>query len=171
MRTLRQPGAPLQPRRVLVWGSAAAQLRLEAPPGTDLLTWLAAELERQAMRSAGIALSGGSFERMQYLTGQPDASGARVATYGPPTTVEGATLLSGNATFGRGPDGGPLVHCHAVVAGPDGQVHGGHLPPGACTVGADGVVAWATAVEGAEWAVAYDPETNYPIFQPREAAP
>jgi hypothetical protein len=171
MRTLRQPGAPLQPRRLLVWGEGAEQLRLVAPAGADLLTWLAAGLERRGARSAGLALTGGSFARMQYLTGQPDASGARVATYGPPTTVERAVLVSGSATFGRGPDGGPLVHCHAVVVGPDGRVHGGHLPPGASIAGQDGVVAWAVAIDGAEWRVAYDPETNYPIFQPCQTLP
>jgi predicted DNA-binding protein with PD1-like motif len=146
-------------------------VRLQVPAGADLLTWLEAALEGRAVRSAGLMLVGGSFSTMQYLTGQPDPSGARVATYGAPTTVTDAVLISGSSIYGRDPDDRPLVHCHAVVVAPDGRVHGGHLPPRVCRVGTGGIVAWATLVSGAEWRVRYDAETNYSIFDPVGSAP
>ena len=68
-------------------------------------------------------------------------------------------------------EGGTLLHCHAVVVDRDGRIHGGHLPPGVCTAGAEGLTALVTALDGAGFQAAYDAETNYPIFQPATAAP
>jgi predicted DNA-binding protein with PD1-like motif len=171
VRTLAQPGAPLQPRRLLVRARGVADLRVVVPAGADLLTWLEQHLDERGVRSAGILMSGGSFATMQYLTGQPDRSGARVATYGAPTTVADSVLVSGNAIYGRTAEDRPLVHCHAVVVGPDGRVHGGHLPPRVCTVAPDGIVCWVTALAGAAWRVSPDSETNYAIFHPEEDGP
>ena len=106
---------------------------------------------------------------MAYLTGAEDPSGARVATYGPPTWLEGpVTLLGANGILGPGPDGDTLLHCHAVVVDARGRLHGGHLPPGDVLLGAGGAVALATPLREAAFAASYDSETNYPLFQPRK---
>ncbi|MCK6449731.1 MAG: DNA-binding protein [Alphaproteobacteria bacterium] len=167
MRTIRQPGKPARPRVLSVAASSGGELRIVVPEGTDLLNGLARALTGAGVASAAVFLNGGRFARMQYLTGQPCRDGKRVATYGAPTTLVGpVTLLSGNAFLGIDEMGKSIVHCHAVVVDRDGAVHGGHLPPGVCTVGPGGVVALAAALADAALAVRYDAETNYPIFHP-----
>ena len=78
------------------------------------------------------------------------------------------TLLSGNAIVGLDAEGAPLVHAHAVMADAEGRVHGGHLPPGECPVGAEGARALAVLHGPVLFAVREDPETNYAIFHPSE---
>jgi len=171
LRTVKQPGRPARPRLLSVTAGNGGELRLVLPEGADLLHGLAGALGRAGVRSAAVALIGGSFSRMAYLTGQPCDDGSRVATYGAPTPLEGpVTLLSGSAFLGLDETGKPIVHCHAVLVDNKGKVHGGHLPPGACRVGAGGIVAHAAAFAGAALAVRYDAETNYPVFHPATLA-
>jgi len=167
---MTQPGPALEPRRLAAAARVAGELRVTLAPGSDLHGGLIAALTGAGIADAAIRLAGGSFASLQYLTGQPDDSGARVATYGAPTRLEGpVTLIGANAILGRLEDGGPILHCHAVVADREGRIHGGHLPPGVCLAGADGLVAWVTVLAGAGFAVRYDAETNYPIFHPAPA--
>lgn len=166
MRTAMQPGPALAPRILTADAAAIAEMRLVLPEGADLLDGLKAALIARGFRNAAIALGSGRFARMQYLTGRIDPTGARVATYGEPTAVAEAALISGNAILGQGVDGADIVHCHAVVVDGAGRVHGGHLPPGTCIVGPGGISAWAIAHGVGGFRASYDPETNYPIFQP-----
>ncbi len=171
MRTLKQPGPPLEPRRLAVPANVVAELRLTLAEGEELHAGIIAALTARGIRHAAIQLDGGGFARMDYLTGQPDATGARLATYGAPTHLEGpVTLVGANAILGAKEDGGPILHCHAVVVDRAGALHGGHLPPGACIAGAEGLGGWVTALGEGGFAVAYDAETNYPIFQPARTA-
>lgn len=167
MRTLVQPGAPLQPRRLLEWAAAADDLRVALPPGQDLLQGLVGALATKGIADAAVQMLSADIARMAYLTGAEDESGQRVATYGPPTWLEGpVTLLGGNGILGPGPDGETLLHCHAVVVDAGGRLHGGHLPPGDCLIGQGGAVALVTPLREAAFAASYDSETNYPLFQP-----
>jgi predicted DNA-binding protein with PD1-like motif len=167
VRTIKQPGRPARPRVMSMTATSGGELRVVVPEGADLLLGLARALGNIGVTSAAVFLNGGCFARMQYLTGQPCRDGKRVATYGAPTTLVGpVTLLSGNAFLGVDETGKAIVHCHAVVVDRDGQVHGGHLPPGVCSVGPGGVVALAAVLADATLAVRYDAETNYPIFHP-----
>lgn len=169
MRTLKQPGPPLQPRRVLEWAAPAQDLRVTLAAGQDLLCGLVAALAERGVVHAAVQVISADVARMAYLTGAEDPSGARVATYGPPTWLEGpVTLLGGNGILGPGPEGETLLHCHAVMVDGDGRLHGGHLPPGDCLLAAGGAVAVATPLREAAFAAAYDSETNYPLFQPRK---
>ncbi len=169
MRTLTQPGAPLQPRLLLEWTAPAEDLRVRLSAGQDLLRGLVAALASRGVDHAAVQVIAADIARMAYLTGAEDPSGARVATYGPPTWLEGpVTLLGANGILGPGPDGDTLLHCHAVVVDAEGRLHGGHLPPGDCLLGAGGAVALVTPLRDAAFAVAYDSETNYPLFQPRK---
>lgn len=170
MRTLKHPGAPSQPRLVALAAEADDELRVVLPAGSDLHEGLVSTLRGAGIADAAIRITGGGFASMQYLTGQPDASGARVATYGAPTPLAGPVLLIGaSAILGRLEDGKPILHCHAVVADRDGRIHGGHLPPGVCIAGPEGLTAWITVLSGSGFAVRYDAETNYNIFQPAAA--
>jgi predicted DNA-binding protein with PD1-like motif len=167
MRTLTQPGAPLQPRRHLEWAAPATDLRVALAGGQDLLRGLVAALARRGVHHAAVQVVAADIARMAYLTGAEDRSGQRVATYGPPTWLDGpVTLIGANGIVGPGPDGDPLLHCHAVVVDATGRLHGGHLPPGDVRLGDGGAVALATPLRGAAFAAVYDSETNYPLFQP-----
>ena len=167
MRTLSQPGAPLQPRRLLEWAVPATDLRVALAGGQDLLRGLVAALARRGVHHAAVQVLAADIARMAYLTGAEDRSGQRVATYGPPTWLDGpVTLIGANGILGPGPDGDTLLHCHAVVVDAAGRLHGGHLPPGDVRLGAGGAVALATPLRGAAFAAVYDSETNYPLFQP-----
>ena len=171
MRKLLQPGPALEPRLIALAAEAAQELRVVLPEGGDLHEGLISTLRGAGIADAAIRITGGSFASLQYLTGQPDTSGERVATYGAPTPLEGPVLLIGaSAILGRLENGDPILHCHAVVADRAARIHGGHLPPGVCIAGPEGLVAWVTVLSGGGFAVGYDAETNYQIFQPAEVA-
>jgi predicted DNA-binding protein with PD1-like motif len=156
----------------MAWARPAGAWRVTLAEGEDLSEGLVAALTAKGVGQAAVQWLGGGFRRMEYLTGQPDASGERVAAYSPPTALDGpVSLLGGNGILGRGSDGATLLHCHAVVVDRDGRIHGGHLPPGVCIAGAEGLTALVTALDGAGFQAAYDAETNYPIFQPAAVAP
>ena len=167
MRTLVQPGAPLQPRRILEWAAEAPDLRVTLTGGQDLLRGLVAALAARGIAHAAVQVIFAEVARMAYLTGAEDPSGQRVATYGAPTWIEGpVTLLGANGILGPGPEGDTLLHCHAVVVDSEGRLHGGHLPPGDVLLGAGGAGAVATPLREAAFVASYDSETNYPLFQP-----
>ena len=129
------------------------------------MTGLTEALVRRGITDAGLQLLAGAFSEMQYLTGQPDDSGQRLATYGAPTTLPGPVrLVGGNGILGRDAAGKPLLHCHAVVVDREGRVHGGHLPPNVCKLGPAGVTALVTVIDGAGFQVSHDAETNYDIL-------
>lgn len=172
MRTLTQPGAPLQPRRLLEWAAPASDLRLRLAGGQDLLRGLVAALATRDIGHAAVQVLAADIARMAYLTGAEDSSGARVATYGPPTWLDGpVTLIGANGILGPGPDGETLLHCHAAVVDAAGRLHGGHLPPGDVLLGPGGAVALATPLREAAFAAVYDSETGYPLFQPQKLDP
>ncbi|WP_193370153.1 PCC domain-containing protein [Pelagibius marinus] len=167
MRRLVQPGAALQPRRLLEWAAPVSDLRVTLTGGQDLLRGLVAALAGKGVAHAAVQIVAAEIERMAYLTGAEDPSGERVATYGAPTWLEGpVTLLGANGILGPGPDGDTLLHCHAVVVDAEGRLHGGHLPPGDVLLGSGGAVALVTPLREAAFAASYDSETNYPLFQP-----
>ncbi len=133
MRILKQPGEAGEPRRLAVDAEDGGQFRVVLPEGRDLLTDLTRMLVDKGISNAAVQLVGGSFASLEYLTGQPDHSGERVATYGAPTPLEGpVTVVGGNAILGRDGEGNPILHCHAVIIDNDGELHGGHLPKGVC---------------------------------------
>ncbi|MSP89546.1 MAG: DUF296 domain-containing protein [Alphaproteobacteria bacterium] len=171
MRVLKQPGPPTPARREAIAARASGHFRVVLPEGVDLLHGLRDVLLARGFADAAIQLVGGECAGLSYMTGMADATGARVATYGAPTVLAGpVTVIAGNAFLGRDRSGqlggGPVVHCHAVLVDRDGRIHGGHVVPGACPVGAAGVTLRATALDGAGFAAEYDAETNYPIFRP-----
>lgn len=171
MRTLKQPGPPTPMRREAIVAREAGHFCLVLPEGVDLLHGLRDALLAHGIADAAVQLVGGECAGVSYMTGMADASGARVATYGAPTVLEGpVTVIAGNAFLGHDRSdqlgGGPIVHCHAVLVDRDGRIHGGHVVPGVCPVGAAGVTLRVTAFDGAGFAAEYDVETNYPIFRP-----
>lgn len=167
MRQLKQPGPEQFPRILVSPAEPAGDVIITLAEGDDLLNGLRSAITRMGHRTAGIELLGGTLSALHYFTGMPDPTGQRLATYGDPTPLDGPiTLLGGNAILGLDAEGVPMVHCHAVMVDRHGKVHGGHLPPGGCRVGAGGVRALAAIHDGAGFGVKPDVETNYSIFHP-----
>lgn len=167
MRTMAQPGPVQEPRILVSTGEAARNITVSLGPGTDLLNGIRDAVDAEGGGGAAVELLGGSLSGLHYFTGMPDPTGQRLATYGDPTHLQGpVTLLSGNAIVGTDAEGAPLVHAHAVMVDPEGRVHGGHLPPGGCTVGEGGARALVALHTSIQFAVQDDPETNYSIFHP-----
>lgn len=170
MRTIRQPGTPEKPRLLSVPASNGGELRLVVPEGRDLVCGLIAALNAKGVRSAAIALVGGTLARAQYLTCIPCDDGERVVAYAPPTPLDGpVAVLGGSGFLGLGEGGQPVLHCHAVLVDGAGKVHGGHLPPSQCPVGRGGAIVHAAIIDGATLAIRHDDETNLPVFHPAAA--
>ena len=168
MRTATQPG-PVQEPRVLGVSGTGRPVRLQLGRGEDLLDGAAAALTGASHRDAALRLIGGTLSGLHYMTGQPDDSGHRVATYGAPTVLDGpVTLVDGNLILGRKEDGSPIVHCHAVIVDNTGRLHGGHVVPGKAPVVTATLV--GSALDGTGFALAPDPETNYTIFHPHRGS-
>ncbi len=167
MRTIRQPGTAEKPRLLAIKAASGGELRLVVPEGRDLVCGLIGALRAQGIQSAAITLVGGRLARAQYLTCIPCDDGDRVVAYGPPAEIDGPiAVLGGNGFLGLGEGGQPVLHCHAVLVGRDGKLHGGHLPPSACPVGRGGAVVHAAVIDDATLKVRHDDETNLPVFHP-----
>tara|TARA_R110002072_G_scaffold49277_36_gene134094 strand:- start:1480 stop:2073 length:594 start_codon:yes stop_codon:yes gene_type:complete len=166
-RPLRQPGEPLEPRRVVLSSAPGREFRVQLGAGQDLLTDLTAALIAKGLRHAAVTLLRGCFSELHFLVGKADDSGQRVATYGDPLALEGPVrLLGGHALLGEDADGAPLLHCHALFLDREGEPCGGHLIANSCRAGKDGLTVLVTELCDAGFKVAYESETNYAIFQP-----
>ena len=166
MRLLRLPILPLL--------TALAGLSLTAPASADRGVWFwnSTELPSGAMSPHGSEHIVGVSDALEnaavtFMTGRPDDSGPRAATHAGPWTLKGPlTLLGGGAIIGLDAEDQPVVHCHALFAGPDGTVRGGHMLAGKCPIAEPGLVALACCPSGAGFKIALDRETNFPIFHP-----
>ncbi len=168
MTIIQQPGPEQFPRQLIALSNKVDEFLLTLSSGGDFLTKLEDALIAQNIHSAGIKLLGGSFGALEYFTGIADPAGIRIATYGPPTVVEGPVIcLSGNAILGHDANGEPTIHCHAVMSDASGNVIGGHLNKGGCAIGLAGVRLHITACNDAGFKVGYDAETTFNVFHPQ----
>ena len=138
---------------IAVEAGAARHARLELAAGQSMLTAVTAEMARLGWESATLLILGGSMATALYHTSVLTPGGARWIDYGPAQAVaDPAWLVMASATFGRGLDGSPALHCHAVLSG-GGRVAGGHLAPDRSVIGRGGLVAHATSAAGAGFRV------------------
>lgn len=157
-------------RMFAVVGKLGGAFRLNVTPGADLLqsveSWAA---ERDCLTVAFRLLSG-STAALRVMTGGPDRSGARTATfYGPHQIDCPACVLGGHGVVGAGPH--KLVpHAHAVFIDLHGRARGCHLIRGHCLAASDGIQVAVFPVEGAVFQVSRDPETMFELFFPRTTA-
>ena len=166
MRYLTHPGPVAPQRRDLIWGQPGGEGMIRLAPGGDFMTALPAALAARGIRSGGLILLGGDVARLVFMTGGPDASGARAATpQGPHEIACPAQVLAGHAVFGLNAEGQPFMHCHAAFLAADGRVRGGHLIARQCIAGPAGMLAAVTGIAGAGFRVGPDVETNFAIFQ------
>ena len=167
MRYLTHPGAPSEPRQLTQWASGVQDRIVRLQTGADLMQGLTQALTAAGFTQAGIVLIEGSLARTSFMTGRPDNSGYRVATHNGPWSREGPlTLIGGSAVLGLDESDAPLLHCHAYFADVTGAIAGGHMRSGECPLAAGGLTALACCPSGAGFKVAFDRETNFPIFHP-----
>lgn len=168
MRLLKHPGRPLQPRRQIAVGRPAGEGRVTLAPGAELAEALIAALQARGIGQAALQLLGGGFASLRYAVPEPERAGESA---GPRTREGPLALVEGSGILGRGADGGPRLHCRAVLVDPAGRLCGGRLEAGACRVGEDGLVVLCAALTGAGFVEAHDPETDRTLFQPWEGEP
>ena len=135
-------------------------------PGLTLLAAVSQAMAGLGWGSATLLILGGPMARAVFHTSVLTPGGPRWIDYGPPREVPDAWLVMGSATFGRGPGGEDVLHCHAMLAGPDAAPAGGHLSPLDCVIGPDGLVAHAASAEGAGFAVRHDTATGFDLLTP-----
>ena len=165
-RTLVHPG-PVGPIRIEHRHALRGRhVRLALEPGRTLQDAILGPLLALRMSSASMTILGGRVEGLLYCVAPPDPTGERVANYTRPIEAGAATLIFGNATFGRSARGESVVHCHATFVCADGRVRGGHIVVDRSIIGADSLPVLATSLDGIELRIALDEETRMPLMRP-----
>ena len=167
-RTMVHPGPVAPVRLEPVAARGQRQWRLSLAPGQVLLQALTDALAAQGVRTAALALLGGELETVAYCLPIPDPEGQVIATYGAPLVLHHVALLRASATLGQAADGAPVIHCHASFADADGTVRGGHVLPDRTVVGRRPVTVLATALDGIDLRLGFDPETRLHMLRPTE---
>ena len=168
MREIRQPGPPVAER--IQWVEARGRgFSFTVQAGQPLLQGVRKGFAEQGL-SGGVA----GFRRaalgpfayvMPALAKTPEHAAFYSETYRP----DGSTRLS-TATMTLGArDGAPFFHCHALWTEQDGRNNGGHILPEETAV-AEPFEIDAFGLDGALFAAAPDPETNFKLFGPLPAA-
>lgn len=165
MRRLTQPG-PAPPERIVARSGAAETRDFGLRAGDSLNDALTRPLAAVGFRSGAIVFEGAVLAPFRYYLPGPSADATHAAWFAGPHEAAFARIETANATFGWR-DGAPYVHCHAVWIEPDGTRRGGHIIPEASTV-RDAGAARAWALREVAISAAYDPETNFTLFAPRD---
>lgn len=165
-RTLVHPGPMASVRLAHVAAHGQRQWRLTLGSGQVLLTALTAALAEQGVQAAALALLGGELQTVAYCLPIPDPEGQVIATYGAPLVLHNAALLRGSATLGQAVDGAPVIHCHATFADAQGSLRGGHVLTDRTVIGRRPLTVLATALDGIDLRLGFDPETRLHMLQP-----
>ena len=164
MRTLKHPG-PAGLSQTSVVPANTCEVRFWLEPGKSFLAAMQHRLESMGVESAVAQIQGGSFDPFIYvmpaLSSTPDHAVYFSERFEPQGVVR---LLEGCVTYGSN-QGKPMLHCHARWLDASGQSGCGHLLPHECIIHEPiEVIAWV--VDGAQFQVIRDEETNFSLFQP-----
>ena len=169
--------SPLEPARPATtlstadatWAGPARHARLILRGDLSLIDAVAQALSALDWPSATLQIFGGPMARAVYHCAILTPNGPRWIDYGAAREVAlPAALVMASATFGRDRQGGPALHCHAVLSGPGGLV-GGHLAPDRCVLGAEGLVAYAISGPTAGFTIQRDQATSFDLLAPASA--
>lgn len=164
MRSIEHPG-PVHAERVLSIPAAVRQVELELPRGKSLLDSLTAAVVANGATSAVFSLHGGSLAPMAFFMPAESRSPEHAVYFSDRFEATGAARLeSGCITLGLR-DGQPWLHCHAVWTESDGQRRCGHISPAESQVD-EPIRLSAWLIDGANFVVGADAETNFNLFQP-----
>ncbi|MFV0433041.1 MAG: PPC domain-containing DNA-binding protein [Leucobacter sp.] len=162
MRPLVHPGTKIHPRIISV-PVRTRRATCELRPDRPLVEQLHETLSKLGADSGYAEIHGGDLSPLSYCI--PDvATPEKALSFSEPRSHETAYLVYGSVTLGLR-DGDPYMHSHCCWQEPNGALEGGHVwfetEPGAAAP-----FAAVTAVYGAQWNSATDPETRMPVFTP-----
>ncbi|MGO3148303.1 MAG: PCC domain-containing protein [Leucobacter sp.] len=164
MQPLVHPGPKTEPRIISVPVRTQSAF-CELQPGRPIVDQLHDALTALGADSGFAELHGGDYAPLSYCV--PDvATSERALSFSETRAHQRAPLLYGSVTLGVRDDA-PYMHSHCFWQSPEGPLQGGHVwleteagdPPPTAIV---------TAVYGALWRSADDPETKMPVFTPEE---
>ena len=163
MQPLIHPGPKGRTRIISVpVRTKRALCRLE--PGRPLVDQLHETLAELGSDSGFAEISGGEYSPLSYCI--PDVATAEKAlSFSETRAHDTAHLVYGSVTLGLR-EGEPYMHSHCFWQASDGALEGGHVWLETETGAAPFAV--VTAIYGAQWNSATDPETQMPVFTPTE---
>ncbi|MGA7805747.1 PCC domain-containing protein [Bradyrhizobium sp.] len=164
MRRIEQPGQPVAER--IQWVEArgrAFSFTLEA--GLPLLEAVRRGFAARGFAGGTLNISSGALGPFGYVMPALSKTSEHAAFYSETFRPSGLTRLKLAAmTLGQR-DGAPFFHCHGLWTEASGRSCGGHMLPEETFVAAPFEVG-AFGIDGAVFAAAPDPETNFKLFGP-----
>lgn len=163
MRSIEHPG-PVHEQRVQSIPTAVREAQIELPGGDSLLHGLTAAVRAEGASSAVFSLQGGSLAPMAFFMPALSKTPDHAVYFSDRFEAAGAARLeSGCITFGLR-DGRPWLHCHAVWTESDGRRRCGHISPEESRID-EPIRLSAWLIDGADFVVGADAETNFSLFQ------
>lgn len=164
MQPLVHPGPQTEPR-IIAHQVKTRRAVCALTSSRPLVDQLHETLASMGADSGFAELSGGDYAPLSYCV--PDVATAEKAlSFSETRGHDVAHLIYGSVTLGLR-DNAPYMHSHCFWQATDGAYEGGHVwletEPGR-----DAPFAVVTAVYGAQWQSATDPETHMPVFTPVE---
>src|SRR5450830_1525694 len=164
MRSILHPG-DVAAERVQVLPAAVKQVELTLAPGHSLLETLADALAPYGASSAVLSLAGGAFFPFAHVMPATSKTPDHAVYYSESFDAVGPVRLEFAAvTYGQR-DGQPWLHCHATWIAADGTRRCGHILPGDAHI-TETLQASVCILQGADFKVRPDFETNFSLFQP-----
>lgn len=164
MQPLLHPGPETLPRVISI-PVRTQRLLCELESDRPLVDQLHSALARVGADSGFAELHGGDFSPLSFCV--PDvAVEGRALSFSKTRAHDRAHLIYGSVTLGVREDE-PFLHSHSLWQSPSGALEGGHVWLETGT-GDPSPVAVITAIHGAQWRSAIDPETSMPVFTPVE---
>lgn len=164
MQPLVHPGPETRPRIISV-PVRTRRARADIEPGRPLADQLHEALAALGSDSGFAEIHGGDYAPLSYCI--PDVATAEKAlSFSETRAHDRAHLVYGSITLGVREDA-PYMHSHCFWQAPSGTLEGGHVWL-ETEAGDPRPFAVVTAVYGAQWRSATDPETRMPVFTPVE---
>ncbi len=169
MRSIRHPGE-VAAQRVQLAPTATRQAQLALMPGSSLLDALSDALAPHGATSAVLTIEGGAFFPFAYVMPALSKTPDHAVYFSERFDAAGPVRLEFAAvTYGQR-DGQPWLHCHAKWIAADGTRHCGHILPADAYI-TETLQASACILQGADFTVRPDLETNFSLFQPEATQP
>lgn len=164
MRQIKQPG-PAAPERVQWVEAHGRRFAMPLAAGLPLLEAVRRGFAEAGFNSGVVTVDGLALGPFAYVMPALSKTPEHAAFYSETFRPAGVTRIdTGTMTFGLR-DGAPFFHCHALWTEAGGKVSGGHILPDE-TVLAEPITVEAVGLDGAAFAAAHDPETNFKLFGP-----
>lgn len=161
---IQQPGPAPEPRLLAAEGRGAP-FRFTLQPGLLLVEAVRRGFAAAGFHSGTVRLRDIAFGPFTYVMPALSKDATHAAFYSEFYRPEGITRMpTGALSFGTR-DGSAFYHCHGLWNHADGIACGGHVIPEEATV-AEASEVEAFGVDGAQFEVMTDPETNFRIFHP-----